>query len=239
MLPRELEEPDYATLGKTALRRMARAGEVMIEAERRLSKAGHSLVERMLVGQGTFEPWTHYPADDVYDYETATQYYYHAHEDRPSEHGHFHLFLRKAAFIPDKTPRRELPSDEEPIAHVVAISMNRMGHPLELFVTNGWVTAENYYAADDLIQALPRWGVDHTHPCLAVNQWLTAAVRFFGPQIEALIRVRDEVLDPLAAKSGWKEVLEARDIEVVARIPVAPEAQMREIISLLGGGPPS
>jgi hypothetical protein len=239
VLPKELEEPDYAALGKTRLRRMARAGEAMIEAERRLAKAGHTLVERMLHAQIEFEPWTHYPAEDVYDYETASQYYYHAHTDRPLEHGHFHLFLRAPAFAPGAEPRRHVNEADEggTIAHLVAISMNRMGHPLELFVTNGWVTAEDCYGAEELIGALPRWGVDHTQPCLAVNQWLSAAVRFFAPQIEALIRARDEALAPLAAKSGWEEVLEMRDIEVVARIPVAPEAQMREILGLLGGSP--
>jgi len=238
VLPQRLDEPDFASLGQSALRRMVRSGEAMIQAEKHLNKAGHSLVERMLHGHGRFEPWAHYPPEDVYDYDTASQYYYHAHTDRPEEHGHFHLFLRQSAFSADAVPRRILGTEGGTIGHLVAISMNRMGHPLELFVTNGWVTAEDAYGADDLIEAMPRWGVDHTQPCLAVNQWLTAAVRFFRPQIEALIRARDAALDPLAAKSGWEEVLELRDIEVVARMPVSPEAQMREIIGLLGGGPP-
>jgi len=235
VLPQVIPEPDYASLGKTQLRRMARAGEAMFEAERRLAKAGHSLVERMLHGHASFEPWTHYPPEDVYDYETASQYYYHAHEDRPAEHGHFHLFLRAPAFAPEATPLRRVNEEGQVIVHAVAIAMNRMGHPLELFTTNGWVTAEDTYAADDLLAALPRWGVDHTQPCLAVNQWLTAAVRFYTPQITALIRARDAVLGPLAAKSGWAETLEARDMEVITRIPVSPEAQMREILGLLGG----
>jgi len=239
VLPLTLDEPDFAALGRTALRRMARAGEVMFQAEKHMSKAGHSLVERMLHESASFEPWTHYPPEDVYDYETSSQYYYHAHTDRPGEHGHFHLFLRAPAFAAAASPRRTVGGEDGAIAHVVAISMNRMGHPLELFATNGWVTAEDYYGAADLITALPRWGVDHTQPCLAVNQWLSGAVRFFSPQIEALIRARDDALTPLAAKSTWEEVLELRDIEVIARVPVAPEAQMREIIGLLGGTPPS
>lgn len=239
VLPKELEDPDFASLGKTTLRRMARAGQQMIEAERRLAKAGHSLVERMLHDQEHFEPWTHYPPADVYDYETASQYYYHAHADRPWEHGHFHLFLRAPAFPPGAAPLRHVSEGTQMIAHVVAISMNRMGHPLELFVTNGWVTAEDSLPGEALVAALPRWGVDHTQPCLAVNQWLSGATRFFAPQIEALIRARDEALVPLAAKFGWDGVLEMRDIDVVARIPVVPEAQMREILSLLGGMSPS
>lgn len=36
----------------------------------------------------------HYPKGDVYDAETASQYYYHAHRPEAGEHSHFHTFIR-------------------------------------------------------------------------------------------------------------------------------------------------
>ncbi len=222
---------------------MAKAGQAMIRAEKQLSKAGYNLVGRVTGGIDVAQPWAHYPADDVYDYESASQYYYHTHDDRgddwPSEHGHFHLFLRDQALPYGKRPVRDGQMEGAAIAHLVAISMDRMGRPLELFATNGWVTSEDFYLADDLVAALPRFSVDHTAPCLALNQWLTAATRFFAPHITRLIRTRDEILTPLVEEDCWECVLEDRKIEVIARISVTPEAQMREILDLLGASSPS
>jgi len=228
---------DYTKFDEAELRLLAGAGDAMIRAEKSLAKAGHNLVERMVRADSVPTPWQHYPETDVFDYETASQYYFHAHDDLSEELsreiGHFHLFLREEALPMDAEAVRTIGTNDSCIAHVVAISMDRRGRPLELFTTNGWVTTEDFYEADDLIRALPRFGLDLTEPCLAVNHWLTAAFRFFRPQIEGLIRHRDEVLTPKAAKIGWEAALEDREMEVIGRTPVSIEKQMHEIIAAL------
>jgi len=54
-------------------------------------------------------------------------------------------------------------------------------------------------------------------------------MQFFAPQVAALIRERDAILAPKAAESSWANVLDDRSIEVVASLPVAPEAQMLDL----------
>ena len=45
--------------------------------------------------KGEFYELEHYPKDDVFDGETYSQYYYHAHRAGTNENGHFHTFLRQ------------------------------------------------------------------------------------------------------------------------------------------------
>ncbi len=248
MQPIDVTSPELSSLDETELRRMAAAGDAMIRAQRQLSKAGHNLVERVLEGgdvpKETMNPAQHFPAGDVFDYETGSQYYFHAHEDRSDEYGHFHLFLREQALPLGAEPVCTAGSGDTSIAHLVAVSMDRMGRPMSLFTTNAWVTSEDFYPATDLLKALSRFRVDHTHPCLAVNQWLTAAVQFFGPQIRELVTARDAALEPLgseseASESGLEFVLQDRSIDVITRTPISFEGQMSEILAVLATFEPS
>lgn len=227
----ELPAPDFSTLDEATLARLARAGEAMFRAEKQLTKAGHTVVSRVTGREGPVPLWDHFPEEDVYDHDTASQYYFHVH-DKPvceGEVGHFHFFLREPAFPLDVVPARATEDPSGHIAHLVAMSVDRQSHPLQLFVTNAWVTAESVYPGEALIPRIHRWGVDHTQPCLGANLWLSAAVAFFQPQITALIRARDEILAARAAESSWEEVFEDRELEVIACIKVSPEAQMRAI----------
>jgi len=229
----DIDPPVLADLSENQLQKMRKAGEAMITAERQLAKAGHSLVERIVGDPSSFEPWKRYPEPDVFDYESGSQYYFHAHDDRPQEYGHFHLFLREEALPMDAEAFRVTSDEDSAIAHLVAISMDRRGRPLKLFTTNGWVTSEDFYPATEIIAALSKFDVNHTHPCLALNQWLSAAVVFFGPHIQALLRGRDTRLAPFAKEKSWEQVLEDRTWEVITRMEVSPEAQMREIVTKL------
>ena len=84
------------------LETMARAGEQILECYRVLEKTGGNVVAEVLRGQGTFYEFDHYPDGDVYDPETHSQFYYHAH--REGEHGHFHTFLREKGMPADCRP---------------------------------------------------------------------------------------------------------------------------------------
>ena len=62
-----------------------------------LAQNGTNPVTEALGGATVVEEWMHFPAGDVIDPQTHSQFYYHAHaaEERvDGEHGHFHTFVR-------------------------------------------------------------------------------------------------------------------------------------------------
>ena len=89
--------PELRTLSGGQLRSSLTAVDEIRECYRVLKKGGLNIVGEVLRDQGPFYEMDHYPKDDVYDRETVSQYYYHAHREEHPEHGHFHLFLRNAA----------------------------------------------------------------------------------------------------------------------------------------------
>ena len=116
---------DFGTLDRERLESMQAAGYEVRECHRVLKKGGANIVGELLRGSETFYEYDHYPDGDVYDDETFSQYYYHAHRGLPGEHGHFHTFVRRAG-IPDEikpvpydgdTP---WPTDDDVICHFVA-----------------------------------------------------------------------------------------------------------------------
>ena len=228
--------PDLTALSKDELRAMQSAG---IEAQRciqALAKVGYNLVGEVLKGQGQFVKLTHYPDGDVYDRDSHSQYYYHAHRD--GEHGHFHCFLRKAGMPGGVAPVPEAathdwPKDDKALAHLVAISMDRYGAPLRMFTTNQWVTAETWYPATDMLRMIDRFSVDHAFPSWPTNLWLTAMFRLFRPQIAALITARDAAFAEHAA-TATGDPYEDRGFETITECPIDTDAQMKAVATALG-----
>ena len=217
---------------------MAEAGAVVEDSYRVLAKAGTSIVAQCLAHQGTFYELDHYPKGDVYDSEFHAQYYYHAHRADGGEHGHFHTFLRAGAMPPHVEPapysgRAKRPTGSDALAHLVAISMSRPGFPMALFTTNRWVTDETFYPADDVIEMLDRFRIDHTFPCLAVNRWITAMVALFRPQIEALVRARDETVAQWAQSHPDRDVYEDRQLEITSIIDIDADQQIAAVREML------
>ena len=227
-----LPEVELSTLPQDALRAMQAAGQEVTECIRVLRKAKLNVVGEVLKGQGQFVRLAHYPQGDVFDAETQSQYYYHAHRD--GEHGHFHLFLRAKGMPPGCAPVREAagrdwPAGDQALSHLVAISMDRFGIPTGLFTTNRWVTAETWYPAGDVVRMLPHFAIDHAHPSWPTNRWLTAMVQLFRPQIEGLIRARDTAFDARRSTHPDRDVFEDREFEVLSEISIDVEAQMKAI----------
>lgn len=215
-------------LSDEELESMARAGGRILECHRVLAKSGSNVVAEVLRGQGTFRQFDHYPNPDVYDPETHSQYYYHSH--RGGEHGHFHIFLRGKGIPADCRPVEQsaapfMKERDDTLSHLIAISMNRAGFPIRLFTTNRWITADNWYRADDVVTMLDRFEMDLSWPSWPVNIWITAMLRLFRPQIVELIRQRD------AAVAGWQKEHPDRDafedrgcgITSIRRISVAAQ----------------
>lgn len=215
----------FAELPLSRLEDMASAGDDVEEAFRLLKKAGENVVGQCLANQGTFYELDHYPDGDVYDNEFASQYYYHSHREGTGEHGHFHTFLRAKAMPKSIKPapydgEAERPMGKDALCHFVAISMNKPGKPIGLFTTNRWVTDETFYSADDTIAMLDRFKIDHTYPCLATNNWVTAMLRLFRPQIEQLLRERDEVVKQWGDDHPGEDVFEDRELELTSFLKI-------------------
>ena len=234
------ERLDFSSVPRAALSAMADAANEVTLCERVLAKSGDNIVSDVLRGQGTFYEWTHYPKGDVYDFESHAQYYYHAHPkaERPGEHGHFHTFLRaagmpkgaKPAILPGLIPSAD-PS--EALTHLVAVSMDDHGRPIQLFTTNRWVTAEVWYSARDVITMLDHFVIDLARPSWPVNRWITALVRLFRPQIELLLLDRDLVIAEWRRRHPKLDVFEDRRLEVTSKLDITIEEQIRQVHAAL------
>ena len=221
-----------AELTREQLEKMAAAGAEIEECYRLLAKTNANVVGQCLANQGTFYEFDHYPAGDIYDDETASQYYYHSH--REDEHGHFHTFLRAKGMPKSIKPAPydgdgERPLGKDALGHFVAISMDSPGKPIGLFTTNRWVTDETFYTAEDTIALLDRFKIDHTYPCLATNRWVTAVVILFRPQIEHLLCERDQMIAKWQEDHPDTDVYEDRDLEVTSELDIDVPKQLSAV----------
>lgn len=225
---REIDEID--------LRSMADAGSQIVECYRVLRKTDDNVVGEMLKGQGEFYEWDHYPKGDVYDSETHSQYYYHAHpaDLRAGEHGHFHTFLRPAGMpfgiqpapLPDYSPPK---NDTDSLCHLIGIAMDSTGYPIRLFTTNRWLTGEIWYTADDVIAMLDRFDMDLAYPSWPVNIWISSILRLFRPEVVGLLRRRDRGIADWQAKHPGTNAYEDRRLEIVSAIDISVERQIRRV----------
>ncbi|WP_241503901.1 DUF6969 family protein [Ferruginivarius sediminum] len=233
---------DLSGIAPERLEEMAEAGQEVLNVHRVLAKTGDNIVGELLRGQGTFYEWDHYPKGDVYDQETHSQYYYHAHsadQRFEGEHGHFHTFLRPKgmpegvtpAEVPGYTPPKD-PNDA--LSHIIGISMDKHGLPFRLFTVNRWVTGEVWYSADDVIRMLDHFEIDHARPSWAVNRWISAMAVLFRPQIEELIRKRDVTVGEWQDKHPDRDVYEDRGLEVTSFVDVSIENQVQAVMDALG-----
>lgn len=231
----ELLDPlDFQVLSGARLESMAKAADDVLEALRVMGRAGANPVGQVLKHQGEFVEFDHYPKGDVFDDESAAQYYYHAHRSESGEHGHFHTFLRAKGLPADISPAPysgtgERPLGEDAIAHLVAVAMDRGGLPIAMFTTNRWVTGETYYVAEDVISVLDRFEIDHVDPCLATNRWISALLRLFRPQIEWLLHKRDERIAEWQRLHPDRDVFEDRALELTSQIAIDIDEQAAHV----------
>jgi Domain of unknown function (DUF6969) len=228
---------DFDGLPSEQLEVMALAGQQVVEVYRVLAKTGDNVVGELLRGTDTFYEWDHYPKGDVYDRETHSQYYYHAHAANqrfPGEHGHFHTFLRPKGMPPGiepaAIPGRPVPEDpNDELSHLIAIAMNPAGFPFRLFSTNRWVTGETWYRAADVIALLNCFNIDHARPSWPVNRWVTALVALFRPQVVELVEARDRAVADWAERHPDRDVFEDRELEITSYMDVDVEAQIHAV----------
>jgi hypothetical protein len=233
-------EIGFAKLPTERLETMVAAGEEVIDCHRVLAKTGDNIVGELIKGAETFFQWDHYPKGDVYDHETHSQFYYHAHpqELRGGEHGHFHTFVRPrgmpSGILPAPLANLVLPDDaNDALSHVIGISMDPQGVPIGLFTTNRWVTGEVWYGADDVRAILEVFAIDVAHPSWPVNRWVTSMIRLFQPQIAKLLTARDRRVAGWAATHPGADAYEDHDLEVTSAVEISIDDQVGAVVAAL------
>ncbi len=212
---------------------MREAGLQILECYRVLQRSADNVVGEVLRGNEPFIELEHYPPGDIYDPGSHSQYYYHAH--RPGgEHGHFHTFLREQGMAASMQPIEQSHMDymderDDTICHLIAISMDSAGYPVSLFTANRWVTAENWFEADDVIAMLERFEIDLVPPSWPVNIWLSAMLRLFRPQIIDLIRERDQTIKNWRDDHRDEDVFEDRGLDITSEVAISVEDQINAV----------
>lgn len=178
--------------------------------------AGSHLASAALAGASRFEPYRHYPQQDVRAVRHGTRFFYHGHsalQVAQHEHGHFHLFLDAG-----EAPERQ---GQSGFSHLVGLSLDSRGLPVRWFTTNRWVTGEHWQSAAALQARLPGLRF-HTAGRLApVARWLSAMVTLFRDDIALLLGERDAILTRRAGGQPLASQLEDRSLDVIAECDAA------------------
>jgi hypothetical protein len=209
-------EDEALRVSRDEIERMAAAAAVIRDCRRELAARNANLRGELIAGSAPISEWRRYPEGEVYDPNSHSQYFFHAHPERGSpaatEQGHFHTFLRAEGMpagvtplvlpelavadvptvLPQAAPLKRGTRDE--VSHLIAIAIDFRGKPVRLFTTNRWVTGETWYRADDVIRMLDRFAIAEPGPSRLLNRWVGAVVQLYRPQIAALLRARDRTV---------------------------------------------
>jgi hypothetical protein len=228
---------NFGRMPLTELRAIEHAGRVAAECLAAWRAEHRRVIDEFVSGPAPQDEFTHYPSDDVRNAITGAQYFYHCHRGA-QEHGHFHLFLRRAGMPRGVRARRwprsvTWPSGRSAMAHLVAISMAGDGTPQALFCTNRWVTDETWYPAHAVVQMLDRFRPSGGVSSTRADQWIEAMVVLFRPQIAFLLQHRDRVIGAWRRAHKGADVLEDANLEVTGMLVINIDAQRRAVAAAL------
>lgn len=184
------------------------------------AQQGSSLATAALAGAHKFVTLTHHPRRDVADTEAGTRFYYHAHRHGTGEHGHFHLFAY---------PPHLRGMTQAPFFHLVALSLDHRGQPLQWFTTNQWVTGESWAPAADVQQALADFKVRAKGRMAPVARWLTAMVCLFRPHLFDLIAARDKAFSQHSKHATQEAVWADRRLDVLSATPADLHRRVQQL----------
>ena len=80
---------------------------------------------------------------------------------------------------------------------------------------------------------LDAFEIDHAYPSWPVNRWLSAMLRAFRPQIEALLLERDIAVEKWARDHPDQDVFEDRELEITSQMSICVREQMIAIDAAL------
>lgn len=213
-----------------------RAARELLDVYSRLAQRGaHALGE--LLAAGPPGAWERLPADDAVDRAGLYQWFYHSHgpEDgmRGAEHGHFHLFARRALWEQIANPSEGMtsealagPDQAVETRHLLAISMDAKGVPVGFFTVSSRVTGDTMMNARATLEALRRVKLDTGHA--DIDRLLAALIALCPREVEALLTRRDDALrTALARGTELPEVLSETTVDLDVRIAAASRATAR------------
>ena len=164
-----------------------------------------SVVE-LLCRTATPEPWRLYPGGHgVFDRETSSQFYFHTHDGREEEIGHFHT----VRLFPDRT------------VHLVAISIKKDGGPRALSTLNLWAIGDAAASAAELKRYITRFGLDERHGEPRVVRFVNLVFRAFEPEILRLQDAKIAALSAYRRAHPGLDPFEDRRLEVLSSVDVS------------------
>ena len=213
------------------------AEQVLITQQQMTTNTGKNIIHHTLQKKRRHARLDHYPEGDRIDKQTGAQYFYHCHRENKttSEHGHFHCFLRYK-HIPQRikpTPIADWDKYiDNPIAHIIAIGMDRFGQPIRLFTVNRWVTSETWYDAKHAQNFTKRFKMPLATDSYwrVLDQWVEGMIQLFSPQIAWLHHQRDEIIGQHLLQNHEVNVYEDRKIEELSEISIDLKSQVQWII---------
>lgn len=180
----------------------------------------------------------HYPKGDRIDKKTGAQYFYHCHRENfeTLEHGHFHCFMRYKQIPKHIKPKPLYDWDKyikNPMTHLVAIAMNRLGQPIRLFTVSRWVTSEIYYDAKYTPGLIRRFhmALEDKPYWMILDQWVESMLHLFSPQIIWLNRMRDQAIELRKINNPKANPYEDRRIEELSSINIDLNKQIQWIVN--------
>lgn len=215
---------------------LAYASQVLQAQQQMTTAKGKNIIHYTLQRKRRHQSMAHYPKGDRIDHSTGAQYFYHCHrEDYDSmEHGHFHCFLRYKG-IPEHIKPTPLPdwdkNMDNPMAHLVAISMNCYGQPIRLFTVNRWISYEIWYDAKHINNFIKRYKMTLEDPYWGIlDQWVEGMLHLFAPQIAWLHQKRDEKIKEVQTEKPDGNAYEDHDIEELSSINIDLNQQIQWIL---------
>ena len=151
------------------------------------------------------------------------------------EHGHFHCFLRYK-HIPKRikpTPLDDWDKNiDNPMTHLVAIAMNRFGHPIRLFTVNRCVSYEVWYDAKHITHFLKCYKMTLSDDPYwqTLDQWVEAMLQLFSPQITWLLHQRDAFIEQQKILKPTDNVYEDHTIEELSEIHIDLKDQVQWLL---------
>ena len=212
------------------------AGQRLLASYAALVARGEHLLGHLLAGQAPRQ-WAHYPEDDAIDRSRGYQWFYHSHspEDRPGaiEHGHIHLFARRALWSRRLQSRAEkafaaLCASPAPLAkpqtrHLLTIGFNAKGLPISIFTVNSWVTGDLMLSTDLTLVLLASMKLDTGNA--EIDAVIESVVQLCAPELKELMHRRDQAL--LAHPGPHK--LDDQRLELLSEICIDLDAKLKSL----------
>lgn len=207
----------WRTLPDAQLRVAIEAARASVSAFAAVTEEFGSLIQSWVRGGDVLE-MDHYPADDIVDLESGSQFYYHCHRADGAEHGHLHLFWHATR----NGGRRRAPAGTrrwvrtDP-THLFSISLDARGLPRGFFTVNRWVTDGHWFDAATLLGLVDRFAMRPIHGHERSCEWITSFVRMYRPVIAELLLQRDR---RLARRRDLASALSDHSLEVLSQIEI-------------------